>query len=169
VLELVLGPEAAAPLPRQCDGHSLLPFLHGGLASWPSAARGGWRAHACWEFDFRFGKGATKDEGSCGAVLRDSKYKYVHFGESAIWPPLLFDLNAGAGAELTNLAADAAHAAVALEYAQKMLSWRMKNAERMLTHLMVTDSGLVYQTPGMERFKRVRAPMPREFGWTSKL
>ena len=58
---------------------------------------------------------------------------------------------------------------MALEYAQKMLSWRMTNAERMLTHLMVTDSGLVYQTPGMERFKRVRAPMPREFGWTSKL
>eukprot|EP01051_Picozoa_sp_SAG22_P016611 SAG22_NODE_2377_length_2637_cov_1.511032_1_plen_59_part_00 len=58
---------------------------------------------------------------------------------------------------------------MALEYAQKMLSWRMKNAERMLTHLMVTDNGLVYQTPEMERFRRVRQPLPREFGWTSKL
>ena len=28
------------------------------------------------------------------------------------------------------------------EYAQKMLDWRMKNAERMLTHLMVSDCQL---------------------------
>jgi hypothetical protein len=36
VLELVLEPAVAAPLSRQCDGRSLLPFPHGGLASRPT-------------------------------------------------------------------------------------------------------------------------------------
>ena len=29
-----------------------------------------------------------------------------------------------------------------LEYAQKMLSWRMQNMERTLTHLIVGDNGV---------------------------
>ena len=62
-------------------------------------------------------------------MLRDQRYKYVHFGDDQRWPPLLFNMAAGGGAELANLAAEPGSAAVALEYAQKMLSWRMRNAE----------------------------------------
>ena len=36
-----------------------------------------------------------------------------------------------------------AHAATALHYAQLMLSWRMRHANKDLTHLVVTDQGLV--------------------------
>ncbi len=44
---------------------------------------------------------------------------------------------------MRDLAGDPAHAHVVLEYAQKMLSWRMSHAERTLTGLKLTPTGLV--------------------------
>ena len=142
VLQSVLGQSAV--IPRQCDGSSLRPFIEGAPPTW-------WRSHVCWEFDLRWGRmgfaegeeGAepTNLDGLCLAVFRDATHKYVHFGTSQplraplsgsagdaspCLPPILFDLEAEGGAELRNLAAEPEHAALTLEYAQKMLSWRMQ-------------------------------------------
>jgi arylsulfatase A-like enzyme len=62
-------------------------------------------------------------------VLRDRRYKYIHF---TALPPLLYDIAADPN-ELANLAGDPGHAGVLAEYTQKMLSWRMAHAERILT------------------------------------
>jgi arylsulfatase A-like enzyme len=73
------------------------------------------------------------------AVIRDRRWKYVHF---AALPPLLFDLENDPN-EMDNLAGDPAHAAIVLDYAQKMLSWRLRHAERTLTHMQLTSRGVV--------------------------
>lgn len=132
-----------AEIPRQCDGRSLRPFLAG-------AAPPDWRTEAHWEIDFRrHWIGGLHPPTHLGLppdacvlnVLRGPRYKYVHF---AALPPLLFDL-ADDPHECRNLAADPAHVPVVLECAQKLLSWRMRNDERTLTHLEVGPEGL---TPG---------------------
>jgi arylsulfatase A-like enzyme len=75
-------------------------------------------------------------------VIRDSRYKYVHF---TALPPLFFDLQKDPD-ELHDLADDAAYASLVLAYAQKMLSWRMANDERALTHLRVGPGGVIERT-----------------------
>ena len=166
ILQAVLGDDAE--IPRQCDGTSLLPFVCG----IPPAF---WRSHVCWEYDLRWGPfgqahaeettdAPTPLDALSLAVFRDATHKYVHFGASssllaavetdgqprpqpkAILPPLLFDLEAEQGAELVNLAKDPAFALLTLEYAQKMLSWRMQNADRTLTHLIIGDGGVYERT-----------------------
>ena len=74
----------------------------------------------------------------CFNVIRDTNYKYVHF---AALPPLFFDLLNDPD-ELHNLAEDPAYKDLMLEYARKMLSWRMLNDERTLTHLMAGPGGM---------------------------
>ena len=156
ILTSVLG-EKRATIPRQCDGRSLTPFIEGDTPSF-------WRSHVCWEYDLRWGalgkqeivegEEPTPLDGLCLSVFRDKTHKYVHFGASSSLmapldpaaasvepislPPLLFDLEAEGGAELVNLAGKSECAGVTLAYAQKMLSWRMQNMERTLTHLIVT-------------------------------
>jgi arylsulfatase A-like enzyme len=71
-------------------------------------------------------------------VIRDEQYKYVHFADL---PPLFFDLKNDPD-ELYNLARDPAYTELILEYAQKMLSWRMVNDERTLTHMTVGPEGI---------------------------
>jgi arylsulfatase A-like enzyme len=95
VLELV-----GLPAPRNCDGHSLLPFCAGETPT-------GWRDEVCWSFDFRdiqtrhmeqaFG---LPSEWCNLQVMRTDKLKYVHF---AGLPPVVFDL-ADDPHELTNRA-----------------------------------------------------------------
>ena len=75
----------------------------------------------------------------CLGVIRDARYKYVHF---AGLPPLFFDL-AEDPHELRNRAGDPAYAARVLDYAQKMLSWRMRHDERTLTGLHLCAQGVV--------------------------
>ena len=70
-------------------------------------------------------------------IIRSEKYKYVHFTGL---PPLFFDLEKDPG-ELTNRATDPAYMSLVLEYAQKMLSWRMMHDEATLTHVTLTDDG----------------------------
>ena len=126
-------------VPHTCDGRSLQPFLRGD-------APAGWRDAAHFEFDLRSGYpspapsalGLGHEEGKL-AVWRDHRFKYVHFQELE---PVLFDL-ARDPQQLTNVAADPAYGSVVAEYAQKMLSWRMRHLDRTLTHLNASSAGLV--------------------------
>ena len=58
-----------------------------------------------------------------------------------ILPPLLFDMQADPY-EMHNLAERPEHGAVMLRYAQKMLSWRMRYAERTLANLHLSSKGV---------------------------
>jgi arylsulfatase A-like enzyme len=116
-----------------------MPFLEG-----KPVAR--WRTEAHFEHDFRdipnqrpeTALGLHSDD--CNyAVIRGPRYKYVHF---AALPPLLFDLEEDPG-ETRNLAADPGHQGIVLEQAQKMLSWRLRHAERTLTGMHLTAEGVV--------------------------
>lgn len=128
------------PAPAQCDGESLLPWLRGEVP-----AR--WRDAVHYELDFRdVAEPATEqalglDLESCNfAVLRDRDHKYVHF---AGLPALLYDLRSDPG-ECNNLATSAGHAATLAHYAQRLLSHRMRHAERSLTGLFLSrERGLL--------------------------
>ena len=73
----------------------------------------------------------------CGKRTADGKD--VHF---AALPPVLYDLRRDPH-ETRNVAADPAYAGLLSEAAGRMLSWRMAHADRTLTHLCTTESGLV--------------------------
>ena len=126
-----------AETPVQCDGRSLIPFLEG-------ADQGNWRTEAHWEFDFRDpaddsierALGLTMHQCTMN-IIRDHRYKYVHFTRL---PPLFFDLASDPG-EFVNRAADPAYLPLVLEYAQKLLSWRMNHDEQQLTHITLTSKG----------------------------
>jgi arylsulfatase A-like enzyme len=126
------------PVPRQCDGASLLPFLEKG-------APADWRTEVHYEFDFR-DLFYTRPESALGlpmdkcalAVVQDEDFKYVHF---AALPPLFFDLRGDPG-QFVNRATDPAYAARMGEYAAKMLSWRLGFADRTLTGYRATPKGL---------------------------
>ena len=125
-------------IPRQCDGRSLLPFVHGEPPP-------DWRTEVHYEFDFRdlhYSQPETKlglhmDRCSL-AVIQDEAYKYVHF---AALQPLLFDLKADPG-QFTNLADDPAHAGIVRDYAQRMLNWRLAYADKTLTGYRASPLGL---------------------------
>lgn len=127
-------------VPLQCDGRPLQPFLH------DDAPPDDWRTEAHWEWDFRNPQlhlaedllGVSMEE-CCLAVLRDKSWKYVHFATGS---PLLFDLRADPD-QLVNRAGDPACASVVADFAQRMLSWRMRHDERTLTGHLVTSDGLV--------------------------
>ena len=124
-------------VPRACDGMSLLPWMDGAPAAWRDALH--------YEYDFRDvhysqperDLGISYDESSL-SVIQDHDWKYVHF---AAMPPLLFDLRADPH-QLHDLAQDPAHAAVVRDYAQRALSWRMRHADRTLTHYRASPQGL---------------------------
>lgn len=129
-----------ASRPRQCDGRSLLPWLRG-----PDPVD--WRDAVHWEYDFRdpidgdAEQALGLDMESCHlAVRRGRRWKYVHF---AGLPPLLFDL-AHDSKEFDNLATDPHAARVCSTQAGQLLSWRMKQADRSLSHMRISRSaGLV--------------------------
>ena len=127
-------------IPSQCDGFSLLPTLNKGMVP------AGWREEAHWEYDFRNVRddhlekhlGLTLHQ--CGlSVIRDHRYKYVHF--SAL-PPLFYDLQQDPG-EFINQAENPDYQQLVLEYAQKMLSWKMNHTDRGLTETMLGEGGAV--------------------------
>jgi arylsulfatase A-like enzyme len=132
-----------APVPLQCDGRALTPWLRG-------PAPDDWRAETHFEFDFRDPDsplieelfGLTLEECAL-AVLRDDHGKYVQFSGHQALPPIFFDLDADP-AQINNVAADPAYAPKVLEYAQRMLAWRMRHNERTLTGMKLTmHAGLV--------------------------
>ena len=126
--------------PPTCDGRSLLPFVTS------SVTPAGWREEAHWEFDFRDATSDTAERAlgiplhACTLnVLRGDRYKYVHF---AGLPPLLFDLHDDPH-EFRNRANDPSYLPVALDCAQRMLTWRMRHDEQTLTHMALTSKGVV--------------------------
>ena len=129
----VLGAET----PLQCDGETMRDYIEGDQPVHP-------RTEVHWEFDFRDPEhglveelfGIRMDECTMN-VLRDNRFKYVHF---TAMPPILFDLAADP-AQVTNVAGDPAYAAVLAQYAGRLLSWRMRNAERILTGTKLTAAG----------------------------
>jgi arylsulfatase A-like enzyme len=126
------------PVPRQCDGRSLLPFCEGDTPA-------DWRTEAHYEFDFRdlyysqpeSSLGVPMDKCSL-AVVQDESFKYVHF---AALPPLFFDLKADPH-QFVNRANDPGYAVRMGEYAARMLDWRLGFAERTLTGYRATPKGL---------------------------
>jgi arylsulfatase A-like enzyme len=129
------------PVPRQCDGRSLLGMVRSGRVP------DNWRDAVHWEFDFRdpiLGEaeaalGLHMDACTLN-VHRTRRWKYVHF---AALPPLLFDLEADPD-ELVDRSRDPAAAGVLSEAAQALLSWRMHHADKTLTHMRITpETGLI--------------------------
>jgi arylsulfatase A-like enzyme len=126
------------PVPRQCDGRSLLPFCEGETPA-------DWRTEAHYEFDFRdlyysqpeSSLGVPMDKCSL-AVVQDENFKYVHF---AALPPLFFDLKADPH-QFVNRANDPGYTVRMGEYAARMLDWRLGFAERTLTGYRATPKGL---------------------------
>jgi arylsulfatase A-like enzyme len=132
-----------AEVPLQCDGRPLTPWLAGETPE-------DWRAEVHSEFDFRDPDGQMF-EGAFGltleecslAVLRDDHGKYVHFSGHPRLPPIFFDIDNDPG-QRVNRAEDPAYAGKILDYAQRMLAWRMRHAERTLTGMKLTGhKGLV--------------------------
>jgi arylsulfatase A-like enzyme len=125
------------PIPAQCDGRSLRPWLDGGTPA-------DWRRAAHWEYDFRDVVGGMPEtklglalDDCCLAVHRGPKFKYVHF---AGLPPLLFDMERDPH-ELDNLSNDPTFAGEMLRGAQELLSWRLRHAERTLSGTLLTSRG----------------------------
>lgn len=121
------------------DGSALTPWVRG-----EPPAR--WRDAAHWEFDFRDVSGQQPEQ-ALGldstslnmTAIRTDKYKYVHF---AALPPLLFDL-ARDPDNLHNVANDPAYAAVRIEMAERLLSWRTRHLEQTLALKELTPNGVV--------------------------
>jgi len=132
-----------ADTPVQCDGRTLTAWLQG-------ETPGAWRNEVYHEMDLRDPAstyledafGLTLEECSL-AVLRDEHGKYVQFAGHHTFPPIYFDLDEDP-AQLVNRAADPAYAPKVLDYAQRMLTWRLTHAERTLTGMKLTGhAGLV--------------------------
>ncbi len=127
-------------VPSQCDGFSLLAAIREGKMPI------GWRDEAHWEYDFRNVRddqvekflGLTSHQCNL-SVIRDRDYKYVHF---STLPPIFYDLKNDPG-EFVNQAQNPAYQSIVLEYAQKMLSWKMNHADRGLTETMLGEGGPV--------------------------
>lgn len=136
VMPTVLG-WLGRPVPPACDGHDLAPFLAGRTPAH-------WRDAVHWGYDFRDVRGAHFEtalglsaEECALLVRRDRAGKYVHF---AGLPPLFFDLAADPG-ELHDLSRDPSRQGQMLDYARKLLSWRMAHEDRTLSHYHLGPGG----------------------------
>ena len=125
--------------PMQCDGHSLLPFCHGEHPE-------GWRREYHAEFDLRSpydGEGipplGLKVHQCMVNIIRGERYKYIHF---PALPPVFFDLKKDPD-EFQNLATEPSYQGQVLEYAWKMLSWRMEHDDPALTDVHLTSQGSI--------------------------
>lgn len=124
------------PVPVQCDGRPLTPFLDG-------ESPRGWRGAAHWEFDWRDvlirgGLGAWPDDRRATrlhlATLRTESHGYVQFGDGS-WR--CFDL-----AVDPTWRTEDRDPALVLPLAQEMLVWRSTHAERTLTDMLTEDGGI---------------------------
>ncbi len=134
-----------ADVPLQCDGRALTPWLRG-------ESPDDWRAEyalrvrlprsrqsALFEDVF----GVTMEECCArGACATTTASTCSSPGYPAL-PSIFFDLDADP-AQIHNVAGDPAYAATVLDYAQRMLAWRMQHTERTLTGMKLTmHAGLV--------------------------
>ncbi len=126
-------------IPFQCDGYSLLPFCRGEHPE-------GWRTEYHAEFDLRAPYEKLENTPMnlpmkhCTAnIICDENYKYVHF---TTLPALFFDLKKDPN-EFVDLSNDPDYKALALEYAGKLLSWRMEHDDPALTDYQLSTSNIV--------------------------
>lgn len=132
------------PVPKQCDGKSLLPFIHKDQAKQEDRK---WRNEVYWEYDFHDTQSPLLEQ-SMGLEMNDCKlnalynenYLYVHF---ASLPNLFFDLKKDPEAH-NNVIERPEYAGHVLEFTQRLLSWRMKNDERILTGYSISRES-IYQ------------------------
>lgn len=129
-----------APVPAQCDGRSLVPWLVGDTPV-------EWREMATWEYDWRQ-LYISDDPGGAAlnwprdrrlerqhlCVQRDESSAYVQFGNGD-W--LAFDLAAD-----PTWRTPIREAARVLPLAQRMLTWRSQHAERRLSGMKLEDGGV---------------------------
>ena len=74
-------------------------------------------------------------------IIRGERYKYVHF---VALPALLFDLQEDPD-EFNNLADNPDYQDIVVEYAGKLLSWRMEHEAPALTDYHLRDAGSIEQ------------------------
>jgi arylsulfatase A-like enzyme len=124
------------PVPVQCDGYPLTPFLRGEPPAW-------WRAAAHWEFDWRgYLVGLVGDrwpwdrtlERQHLATLRTDTHAYVQFGNGD-W--LCFDL-----ATDPTWRTRTDDPAIVLPLAQAMLTWRSQHTDRALADMVCERGGI---------------------------
>jgi arylsulfatase A-like enzyme len=125
-----------APVPAQCDGFPLTPFLRGERpASWRDAAYYEWdwrdvfipHGDHEWPWDRRL-------ERQNLAVRRSRDRAYVHFGDGS-WR--CFDLAAD-----PTWQTEVTDPAIVLTEASAMLSWRSRHLERTMTGMLLQDGGI---------------------------
>lgn len=121
-------------VPRQCDGHSLVPFLEGENPA-------GWREAVIYEHDFcdlETGLHRTAlglDDDRCGILVRRSTDRL--YAQFAGLPALSWAIDEhGAMTEITD-------PAIRLAEAEALLRHRMAKAERRLTGCLLTSRGLI--------------------------
>ena len=128
------------PIPSQCDGLPLTPFLRGEQPRW-------WRSAAHYEWDWRdwFLARSTdawpwdrRLERRNLVVQRGDDHAYVHFGDGS-WR--CFDL--AADPTWRTLTEDPQ---VVLKQAQALLDWRTVHLDRTLTNTLI-DNGVVGRVP----------------------
>lgn len=122
-------------IPSQCDGYSLLPFSRDQQPK-------DWRQEFHAEFDLRspYDYGGEPplglEQAKCMVnIIRGERYKYVHFSGL---PPLFFDLKDDPY-ECINRYNDPDYQSRVLEYAEKMLTWRMEHDDTALTDIHLGD------------------------------
>ena len=124
------------PVPTQCDGYPLTPFLRGER---PSA----WRDAAYYEWDWRdvlipHGEHAwpwdRRLERQNLAVRRSSDRAFVHFGDGS-WR--CFDLAAD-----PTWQTEVSDPEIVLAESAAMLSWRSRNLDRTMTGMLLQDGGI---------------------------
>jgi arylsulfatase A-like enzyme len=142
-------------VPLQADGFPLQCFTTGdGLGD--SGRPEHWRAEAHWSW--HFANPATRAAESlfgipmaqCSLdVVRGPDVKYVQFAADAeVLPPLLFDLEADP-AQLHDLVTGGGAEGRAWRAAERLLQWRMRNDERLLSGTLLTaDRGAVTARDG---------------------
>jgi arylsulfatase A-like enzyme len=124
------------PVPTQCDGFPLTPFLHG-------ERPGSWRDAAHWEWDWRdvfIPRGGhewpwdRRLERQNLAVQRSRDRAFVHFGDGS-WR--CFDLAAD-----PTWQTEVTDPQVVLREATEMLSWRSRHLDRTMTGMLLQDGGI---------------------------
>jgi arylsulfatase A-like enzyme len=125
-------------VPRACDGVPLTPWLRGETpATWRDAVHFEYDLRGGWPDPLRDPFGLAVDDAAMCAMRTDD-WKYVHF---TALPPVLYDLQTDPH-ETRNVAGDPNYAPLLTEAAGRMLSWRMRHADRTLTHFCATPHGL---------------------------
>ena len=129
------------PIPAQCDGRPLTPFLRG---EQPNS----WRDAAHWEFDWRSLLIRSSEPATSGwdgrmadnnlVALRNDRYQYVQFADGS-W--LCFDLliDPTGRTEVND-------PATVLALAQQMLVWRQQHTDRTLSDVLI-DFGALGRLP----------------------